>query len=430
MTDRPAGPLRLSDNRRHLMDADGQPFFFFADTAWSIVWKGTPEEWRIYLAHRRVQGFSVLQVNLLPWRWHLTDVAGNRPFHDGDPGRPNEAYFARYDTFLSLAAEYGLVTCLMLVWGCSRPELPGSYFTTEQAVRFAGWAVARYTRYPVIWSVSGDGPPDVDPEKWDAIGAAVQAADANGHPTTNHLQTSRAWRRLHHDAPWHDFHMVQTGHYVWARPNIADLALAYYHGVPVKAYVNGEPWYEAHPDMSNRPAFGPPFTATDVRYAFWVSVLSGATMGHTYGGQGIWNWKRDGDQEEFMAGPQIGPTWEQALALPGAAQNALAATFLRGRAWPRLRPSPERARSVSRETPRERQPACAIVPDDCWLVYLPEDSAEVELLGVENGHWQARWLDPRSGTERDIGAVTVPEDSIWQTPRPSPEDWVLILDTC
>jgi hypothetical protein len=231
--------------------------------------------------------------------------------------------------------------------------------------------------------------------------------------------------------------MIQTGHYVHAYPNVADLATAYYRLEPVKAYVNGEPWYEAHPDMSNRPAFGRLFTEADSRYAFWVSILSGATMGHTYGAQGIWNWKRPGDDESMMAGPQIGPIWSEALALPGAAQCGIGARFLRGQSWHELQPAPQRARSASRETPRECQPACAIVPDRLWLVYLPSDpadvvapagSADVQLLGLEDGRWQARWLDPRSGDETPAGPVAVPDDGIWLAARPTPDDWVLILD--
>src|SRR5215831_19660619 len=98
-------PLRLSEDRRYLVDATGRPFFFLGDTAWSVVWKGRPEQWVRYLDRRQQQGYSVLQVNLLPWRSSYVDVEGNLPFVDGDVTRPNEAYFARYDAFLQLAAE-------------------------------------------------------------------------------------------------------------------------------------------------------------------------------------------------------------------------------------------------------------------------------------------------------------------------------------
>jgi Protein of unknown function (DUF4038)/Putative collagen-binding domain of a collagenase len=421
-------PLRLSNDRRYLVDAAAEPFFFLADTAWSVVWKGQPDQWVRYLDRRREQGFSVVQVNLLPWRADFVDVDGNAPFVGGDITRPNEAYFARYDQFIGMATERGIFTCLMLVWGGPRPELPASWFTAEQAAAFARWAVERYTRYPMLWSISGDGPYDQDAERWEAVGAAVEDADPNDHPTTNHLVTSRGWRFLHHESSWHDFHMIQTGHRLDARPNIRDQAFAYYRARPTKAYVNGEPWYEAHPDMSDRPRYGPLFGEEHQRYAFWVSVLSGATMGHTYGGQGIWNWKRPGDDEAHVAGPQIGPTWDVALGHPGAAQVAASARVLRSLPWYRLRPTPERARSVDRDVPPVRQPACAQIQDELWLVYCPVGSGGVELLGLDDRGWTATWIDPRTGDEQAIGALSVPDIGEWVAPAaPSAEDWVLKL---
>src|SRR5690348_15638153 len=70
-------PLRLSDDHRSLVDATGEPFFFLGDTAWSVVWKGRPEQWVRYLDRRQAQGYSVLQVNLLPWRASYVDIDDN-----------------------------------------------------------------------------------------------------------------------------------------------------------------------------------------------------------------------------------------------------------------------------------------------------------------------------------------------------------------
>jgi hypothetical protein len=424
----PSGILRLSADRRHLVDDAGRPFFYFADTAWSVVWKGSPEQWATYLDRRRQQGFSVLQVNLLPWRWHLTDVEGNRPFRDDGPTRPNEAYFARFDRFLAMAAERDLHTCLMLLWGGPRPNLPASRFTTEQAVRFASYAVERFGRFPVLWSLSGDAEYSQELEKWEAVGAAVEAADRRGHPTTNHLPPSMNWRFLHHDAPWHDFHMLQTGHRRSALADIAALPAAYYRADGPKAVVNGEPWYEAHPSRDVREVYGPAFTAYDARYALWTSVLSGATMGHTYGAQGIWNWKRPGDDESELAGPQIGPTWTESLDLLGAEQCALASRFLRGVDWSRLVPCPERVELQPGPLGYEPRPSCAEVPGVLRLVYLPAGPGRPLLKGLAAVPWRAGWLDPRSGVFDPIGQIDPALDLSWRAPeRPSGEDWVLVL---
>ncbi|MBV9173470.1 MAG: DUF4038 domain-containing protein [Chloroflexi bacterium] len=420
------GPLKVSADRHHLVRQDETPWFWLADTAWSIVFKGTPDEWATYLDRRITQGFNVLQVTLLPWRWEFTDCDGNRPFVEGDPERPNPRYFERYDRFLRMAGERGLVVCLMLIWGGPRPLLPAIHFSTDQAVAFARYAVARFAAFPTVWSISGDAEYVRELDKWDAVGEAVEAADAYRRPTTNHLQPTMNWVGVHAEAAWHDFHMIQTGHRQAARADIADLPVGYAKKHPPKPFLNGEPWYEAHPARDTT-EYGPLFTAFDARYAFWVSILSGAGVGHTYGSQGIWNWKHPGDSEEEVAGPQIGPLWTEALEHAGAEHCGLGARFLRTLEWWRLRPAPERVQIEPAPT-IDHRPFCAVVEDELWLVYAPAASGRLRLKGVRPLDWTALWFDPRTGAEHTIGRVEVGLDQRWQAPpSPSAEDWLLVL---
>ncbi|MBC7250174.1 MAG: DUF4038 domain-containing protein [Anaerolineae bacterium] len=94
---------------------------------------------------------------------------------------------------------------------------------------------------------------------------------------------------------------AQTGHDARARNRLWRLPLhLQQHGRASKGYINLEPWYEG---------IGDQFWTSDQLYAYWVSMLAGAT-GHCYGAQGIWN-VGDG---EFLAhwGKQ---TFAQAVAL-------------------------------------------------------------------------------------------------------------------
>jgi hypothetical protein len=428
----PASALRTSADRRHLEQADGRPVFYLGDTAWFIAFKGAPDQWQRYLDRRAELGYNVLQMHLLPFAWGVPDPEGNHPFVDDDVARPSPAYFARIDRLCAMAAERGLYTCMCLMWGGNRPGMPAGHFTTEQAVAFARYAIARYAAFPMIWSLSGDAPYVEDLDKWEAVGAAVEAADPYRHPTTNHLPPSMNWRFLHHDSPWHDFHMLQTGHRrQTGRLDIAALPAAYRAREPSKPVVNGEPWYEAHPEMDDYRAtgrYGAPFTAEDARYAFWVSVLSGATMGHGYGGQGLWNWKRPGDDETHLGGPQIGPTWAEALDHAGGAQCGLGARVLRALPWWRLRPCPERAELDPLESDPRWRPACAVAPGEAWLTYLPRAQGQVTLKGLAPWPWRARWVDPRTGQPRPIGPAQPGLDLAWRAPpAPSTEDWLLLL---
>jgi hypothetical protein len=423
----PAGSLRLSDDRRTLTTATGAPFFWLGDTAWYIVWKGTPEQWVTYLDRRVAQGFSVVHVILLPLRWEWPDVEGNSPFVDDDKARPNPAWFRRYDAFIRLAAERGLTVFLPLIWGGPRAHLPAVRFTTEQAVAFTRYAVARYAAFPMVWSVSGDAEYVQELEKWEAVGDAVEAGDPYGHPTTNHLPPSMNWHALHHRSRWHDFHMLQTGHRRSSIADIAALPAAYYRLAPVKAVLNGEPWYEAHPSRDMR-EYGPAFTGFDARYAFWVSVLSGATMGHSYGGQGIWNWKRPGDDEGDLAGPQIGPPWFAGLEHPGATFCGIGAACLRRLPWWRLQPAPERVWQTPQPLTSTDRACCAVAPDACWVVYQPRGAARLTLKGLARRAWTARWFDPRTGAEHPAGPVELALDRSWHAGAPpTADDWVLIV---
>ncbi|MDQ3699655.1 MAG: DUF4038 domain-containing protein, partial [Chloroflexota bacterium] len=287
--ERSGGPLRVAASGRHLETQRGEPFFYLGDTAWFVTFKGAPPDWERYLDRRAAQGYSVVQIQLLPFQWETPDPEGHLPFVDDDLGRPNEPYFARVDRFCALAAARGLYVLLALMWGGNRPGLAGSHFSTAQAVDFARYAVARYAAFPVLWSLSGDAPYVQEAEKWDAVGAAVEDTDPYRHPTTNHLPPTMNWHFLHHGAAWHDFHMLQTGHRRGNTPDVAALPAAYSRHAAAKPVVNGEPWYERHPQMDgwherarqpgSPPSYGEPFSAVDARYAFWTSVLGGATMG-------------------------------------------------------------------------------------------------------------------------------------------------------
>jgi len=435
---------------RHFETRDGRPFFYLGDTAWFVTFKGTEPDWERYLDERAAQGYSAVQIHLLPFKWDEPDPEGNLPFVDEDVARPNEPYFARVDRFCALAAARGLYVMMALMWGGNRRDLAASHFSAEQAVAFARYAVARYAAFPMLWSLSGDAPYVEDLEKWEAVGAAVEATDPHHHPTTNHLPPTMNWRFLHHASAWHDFHMLQTGHRRGNTADIAALPAAYWMSPPAKPVVNGEPWYEGHPEMEGwgerfqrwrreggtgeRPAYGAPFTAFDARYAFWTSVLGGATMGHGYGAQGLWNWKRAGDSEDHLGGPQIGPTWEEGLALAGGRECGIGAQLLRAVPWWKLEPCPERVEVTGGPPHAEGsplKPACARAAGEAWVAYVPAvpgPEGRVTLKGLEDGDWSATWIDPRTGARHDAGRARAALDGCWRTPpTPHDDDWVLVL---
>ena len=168
-----------------------------------------------------------------------------------------------------------------------------------------------------------------------------------------------------------------------------------------------------------------------------MSVLSGATMGHVYGGQGIWNWKRPGDDERehvdtprgrlWVGGPQTGPVWSEAIEHAGAIQCGIAARWLSREQWWSLVPCSEQA-EIRPWPNAAHRPAAGRVRDELYVVYLPTGEGRLVLKGIEQRQWQAAWIDPRTGAETAIGDISPAENRIWTAPAaPTVDDWVLVL---
>jgi hypothetical protein len=124
-------PLGVSDNGRHFITSDGQPFFWQADTAWALFHRSNISEATTYLDDRASKGFNmVLAVGVsmfgwaMSWEWTLTmfrpadpNRFGQLPLVDFDITQPNEAYWAYVDQVYNLAWERGIRVALVPAWG-------------------------------------------------------------------------------------------------------------------------------------------------------------------------------------------------------------------------------------------------------------------------------------------------------------------------
>src|SRR6187402_674551 len=102
--------LKVSSNKRFLVHADGQPFFYLGDTAWELFHRLNREEADRYLENRASKGFTVIQAVVLAELDGLKtpNPYGDLPFHGNDPSQPNEAYFKHVDYVVDKAAALGL----------------------------------------------------------------------------------------------------------------------------------------------------------------------------------------------------------------------------------------------------------------------------------------------------------------------------------
>lgn len=341
------GPVRVAPDRRRLQHADGTPFLWLGDTWWMGLCHrlGWPEDFQRLTAHRKAQGFNVVQL-----------VAGLYPdMHPFDPRGANEAGFPWEEGYARIRPEYfdaadarighlvaeGIVPCIVGAWGYFLPWM-------GEARMRAHWRylVARYGAWPVVWCAGGEAnlpwyqaenfPSDDQAvaRRWCAILRHIRQIDPWRRPLTIHPTAINAHTARHvaDDEALLDFDFLQTPHdgpgftveAVTAQTVIQSRA-----SDPVMPVINGEASYE---NLLDR------IPASRPRAMFWLCMTNGAA-GHTYGANGIWQVNRPGQPHGPSPSAGSPPTgygampWDEAMHLPGGRQIAAGMRWLATLPW-------------------------------------------------------------------------------------------------
>ena len=185
--------LRVSENTRFLVTADGRPFFWLGDTAWELFHRLTREEAERYLRNRAERRFTVIQAVALAELDGLDDPNpyGERPLIDHDPTRPNERYFQHVDWIVAKANALGLYVGLLPTWGDKWNKKWGvgpEIFTPENAATYGEWLGRRYRDAGIVWILGGDRPVETDAHRAiiAAMARGLRAGDGGAHLITFH----------------------------------------------------------------------------------------------------------------------------------------------------------------------------------------------------------------------------------------------------
>ncbi|HEX4644525.1 MAG TPA: DUF4038 domain-containing protein, partial [Verrucomicrobiae bacterium] len=111
----PAYPLKVSANKRYLVDQNNTPFLIAGESPQALIVNLSEDEADRFFANRQKHGFNTVWINLL-----CKPYTGGRPnggTYDGilpfttpdDLSTPNPVYFERCDHMLRLAAKHGLL---------------------------------------------------------------------------------------------------------------------------------------------------------------------------------------------------------------------------------------------------------------------------------------------------------------------------------
>lgn len=436
------GRLKVSDNKRFLVKADGAPFFWLGDTGWELFHRLNREDADRYLKNRADKGFTVIQAVALAEFDGLNtpNAYGHRPLVDNDPAQPdvkdgaNNDYWDHVDYVVRKADSLGLYIGFLPTWGDKWNKKWGvgpEVFTAQNAEVYGQWLGRRYQDAPnIIWILGGDRPVENDAQKEiiRAMARGLDKGDGGTHLMTFHPTGGRGSSEVFHTDDWLDFNMRQNGHTTEFNPRYEQTRVDY-DRTPTKPVLDGEPIYEDHPISFKAKELGHSVGA-DVRRPLYWDLFTGA-FGHTYGHHSVWQMWQPGRV------PVNNPLlyWLEAMDQPGAAQMQYGRWLMESR--PFLTRIPDDSVIVPADPPssvpgtgQKRYVATRDSEGAYAMVYVPAGRPfKVRLDKVTGGKVKAWWFNPRNGKATSAGEFSNSGEREFTPPDAGENlDWVLVLD--
>ena len=434
--------LKVSENKRFLVTADGQPFFWLGDTAWELFHRPTREDVVRYLRKRAEQRFTVVQAVALAEFDGLNEpnAYGHRPLSNHDPATPDvkdgpdNDYWDHVDFVVKQAGALGMYVGFLPTWGDKWNIKRGAgpeVFTPQNAAVYGAWLGARYKSTPnIIWILGGDRPIESDTHKEiiRAMARGLRAGDGGAHLMTFHppgANSSSTW--LHEDA-WLDFNMRQNGHAVDFTGRY-DQTRVDYDRTPTKPVLDGEPVYEDHPVSFDAKRLGHSISS-DVRRPLYWDLFTGA-FGHTYGHHSVWQMWTPARQP--INNPLL--PWTEAIDQPGAAQMQHGRALMESRPFLTRIPDPDIIVTgpVPTSVPgagRYQFTSTRDASGSYAMVYAPVGRPfQVRMSVITGSRVKAWWFNPRTGAAMAIGTFANTGQREFTSPdKGEMLDWVLVLD--
>lgn len=335
------GPLRVSPSGHYLMHADGQPFFWLADTAWSGPLKAEETHWAEYLWDRSQKGFNVIQFVAMQWIGSAADACGRPAYLGRNKICIEPAFFQRLDRRIEMINELGMIAAPVLAWAAdwnaeSLHLNPGHTLPEEELMVLLRYIVSRYGAHQVVWILAGDGTyAGSEGKRWRRIGRSVFSHTdrlATVHPA------GKRWIAVDFkNEPWFRLNGYQSSHandettfkWITTGPPSSD-----WQGEPVCPCINMEPCYEDHIDCSSQRVI----EAADVRRASYWSLLASPPAGITYGAHGVWSWETTPAVPLSHPHSGIAKPWYEAIDLPGSLSMSHLKAIFSSIEWWRLYP--------------------------------------------------------------------------------------------
>lgn len=410
--------LRVSDDGRFLVNEDGEPFFYLADTAWGIASETTPGEVDLYLENRAAKKFTVIHL--------VTGRSLYHAFKNLRIGSPIQEHWQRVDYIIKKASALGLYVGLLPVWG---DAVISREINSSNAFSYGKFLGMRYRAYPIVWILGGDKGAEGYEDVWRELAkgiayGTVGREDYGRVLMTYHPAGGQSSSQWFHGDVWLDFNMIQSSH-CQNHPNYSAVE-SDYRLRPVKPTMDAEAVYENISDclVNGRPKA----SDYDVRKAAYWSVFAGG-HGFTYGANEVYGFWDPGETGFGYESWGADLPWKQALDLPGAFQMQHLRTLMESR--PYLNRVPDQAVVVSPHGSGDDRVQATRGSDGSYaFVYISSGNpVSIDLEKINGPDVHAAWYNPRTGSSLSIGRFQNGGIRTFEPPTAGVgSDWILVLD--
>ncbi len=443
-----------TNGSKHFVYADGTPFFYLGDTHWNMYQEefdspgpyagetGATSHFKYIVDKRVEQGFTVYQSEPIGTKANLTD---------GKLDASDVAAFKLNDRYYQYLAEKGLVHANAEFFFCS--SMSKAIAEDERYLEaISRYWVARYSAYPVMWTLAQEADNDFYRERhdqqfydyndnpWAKVAEFIHKYDAYRRPLSCHQENtsyttvtgagSSASNRDNggKSAFYSDEVTARTGHNWWAAqwsPNVAgqeSCAVARDYWESGKVAINYEGRY-CNLWTKNAGA----------RMQSWIATLSGFA-GVGYGAADIWLYDGHYDLDttsndglDTITPEDKATRWNAAVEFESAWQQGVMRRFFERFDWQNLKPDFNDGNIFK---PDQAFYVAASVGNETYAIYLYRRSKNSgAVLGMDpDRSYDASWFDPRTGETVEIGEIRPDAQGTWQAPeKPGADDYVLFL---
>lgn len=444
-------PLKISADKRFLVDQKNKPFPILGRTSWFVM-SLPPADYRFYIENCVSLGYNAIEMHVLdhdprgshppfngngdlpflrrldgkPWTGSLTytDKFTEAP----DLTTPNEKYWSFVDAFLAFCASKGVAVFFFPAYlgypGSDQGWMQELVANGDERSRAYGeWVARRYKdQKNIVWMLLGDIG-SFKPEERTVEAMLIKGLKSVKRQRSVQYTAESKSQENAADQPDFGNEMTLNGVYTWGGSvTVPDLGRKGYSHKPVMpAFLLEEPYDEEGPDGNyvNPNAIQP---VRRFQWWGWLTTIGGYISGNGY----VWSFR--------------GP-WKEHLDTQGSRDMARLNTFIRSYPWWQLVPSGlngmrELVVAGGSVPASENYVTAAATPDGKLLVaYIPPaHSGSVTIdVTILKSHRRARWFDPTSGKYSDIQTVPFSNTGTHEFTPPGTNsagegDWVLVLE--